>query len=117
MLNYVAPKIGVPGAVIDIYGYFLQNTSTTIRVGSETCQILELNGAQITCMLPLTQKMGKQLLSVTQETAGDSIGKIEYIISPVILSVYPDLEFSVFGGALVTRKRNGLCDISDICGD
>ncbi len=107
IINYVAPKIGFPGRALNIYGLFLQNTSTTVRIGTDMCQILELNSARIMCLLPTFQIMGMPLLSVTQASAGDSIGKLGVNISPVIISVDPQLEVSVLGGALISLRGIG----------
>jgi hypothetical protein len=106
-INYVAPRVAVPGGAVSIYGYFLQNTSTTVRIGHSICQVEELNSARIKCRLPSSQVMGRSLVSVTQAVAGDSIGKLEYDISPIILSVDPRLQVSVLGGALISVRGNG----------
>jgi hypothetical protein len=107
IINFVAPRMGVPGGFFNIYGFFLQNASTTVRIGNNICQVLELNSAQITCKVPSSQVMGRSLLSVAQAGAGDSVGKSEYNISPMILSASPNNEVSVLGGALISMRGSG----------
>ena len=98
----VDPSLGIPGASINLFGYFPSESASLliVHLGDEECLLIAITQYKLTCNVSYSQTPGKVPIYVSVADVRSNIQL--FSIVPQVLGIFPTEGGSLLGGATLT---------------